>query len=490
MKKERLSIVMTAAECAPFAKAGGLGDVLGSLPQTIATQGVRVSVILPNYNFIGRQFKLKALKYQIKFEHDGAIDQCGLYYARLKGNPVDYYFIDHPLLSGDTIYRHSWRIQKNGGKAYSRSTTDIIRFSLFSKTVVEAIHQAAIPCDIIHCHDWHTALIPVFTDQLAVTKSYRYTKTIFTIHNLANQGIAYRDYIKSLGLRPDETPSLMEDYYDLDHQQLNCTKLGVLSADVVTTVSPTYAKQILTKEYGAGLESYLLRRKRDIHGVINGIDTALDPRTDPSITNYSIDNFQKGKSINKKSLQRFLGLRVMELPLYGAVSRLVAQKGFDILVSALRIFLKKEVQVVVLGSGDSAIEKKLAAFARQHPRTMAVRIGFDAHLAQRIYAAADFFLMPSRYEPCGLGQLIAMKYGAVPIVRATGGLTDTVHAGKTGMVFREYSSRALLKTLYGSSALYGKKKSWYTMVSRCMRQEFSWQKSARTYVKLYQKLLR
>ncbi len=485
----KLSIVMAAAECAPFARVGGLGDVIGSLPKALAKEGIQVSVLLPKYGFISeRRFGLKKIAPAIVVEEQEKKIHCALYSASGPG-PVRYFFLELPDFSGKTIYRHAWR-KRLVGNAYTRSSSDVLRFSLFSKAVVEAIHQAAIPCDIIHCHDWHTAFVPIFADELAVTKSYRYIKTVFTIHNLGNQGVAYREYIQRLGLAPDATPPLMEDYYDVDDARLNAMKLGILSSDAITTVSPTYAKQILTKEYGAGLESYLLRRKKDIHGVINGIDATFDPRTDPSITNYSIRNFDKGKSINKKSLQRFLGLRVRELPLYGAVNRLVAQKGFDILVSALRVFLKKDVQVVILGSGDPAIEKKITTFARKYPHTMAVRIGFDARLAQRIYAASDFFLMPSRYEPCGLGQLIAMRYGAVPIVRATGGLIDTVHHGKTGIIFKAFNAQALRNALAASLQLYRNKKNWYTMVERCMRQDFSWQKSARVYVKLYQELLR
>jgi len=375
--------------------------------------------------------------------------------------------------------------------AYSRSPIDVKRFSFFSQAVVEMIHQLPLPVDIIHCHDWHAALVPSYVDELAVTKSYRYTKTLLTIHNLANQGITPRTILKKLDLVSDITPYLMEDYYDHDGDVLNLMKLGILSADYINTVSPNYAKEILSKQYGANLEPFLKRRKKHLSGILNGIDlTFFDPAKDKYIyKKYTKKNWQSGKAINKKKLQISLKLPKSTAPMYGLVSRLVHQKGLDILVKSLQQFLKQDVQVVILGTGQPKIEQSFKNLAKKYPKKISASIDFDIGLAQKIYASSDFFLMPSRFEPCGLGQMIAMRYGTVPIVRATGGLKDTVDPEKTGVVFRPYSTAALSQALAYSLKLYNNQKKWYNIVSHCLQQDFSWDRSAKEYKKLYQKLI-
>lgn len=476
---------MAAAECAPFAKVGGLGDVVGSLPQALASLDVAVSVIIPKYGSIDeKKYRLQKRNGAVTFLYGKKNHRCSVYSARTPGSSVRYYFLDHPFFKSKAIYTDARSLRTKHNK-------DIERFTFFSHAVVEAIHQLRLPVDILHCHDWHTGLVPTFVDELAVTKSYPFTPTIYTIHNLPNQGITPRSFLPTTGLKPSDTPSLLEDYYDLDDNHLNLMKLGILAADKVTTVSPTYAKEVLTTEYGSGLESFLARRKRDLTGIVNGIDTGFfDPAKDTSLPyRYARSSVRAGKQKNKTSLQKKLGLSKSAEPLYGVVSRLVPQKGFDLLLQAAPTLLAGGAQIAVLGTGNPFIESGFKKLARQFPRQCAARIEFDEQLAHQLYAGSDFFLMPSRYEPCGLGQMIAMRYGTVPVVRATGGLADTVANGKTGFVFKPYTVTALTATLTHSARLYRNKKAWYTMVARCMQQDFSWDASAKEYIELYKKLL-
>lgn len=489
MRYTSLSVLFAAAECAPFAKVGGLGDVIGSLPQALAREGARVSVILPKYAFLSRLLKFSKIKRAVSIEYNGKQEMVEVYTAEIPHTGVIYYFIDHPILATNEIYASAKRLPKPRG-AYSRPQTDVVRFTFFSKAVVEAIEQLPLPCDVLHCHDWHTGYIPTFVDSLSVTHRYPNTPTIFTIHNLANQGIAMREIAARLGLHPDETPSLLEDYYDHDKHSLNAMKLGVLSSSLVTTVSPTYAQEVMTLEHGAGLALYLTRRKKHLYGILNGIDTNYyNPATDKHIfTTYTQKNVLKGKAANKQKLQKLLKLPKKNVPVYGLVSRLVPQKGLDILLQTLPEFFKNNIQVAILGAGEKILETALRKLARRYPKNMSVTIHFDIPTAQRIYAASDFFLMPSLFEPCGLGQMIAMRYGAIPIVRATGGLKDTVRDYYTGIVFTQYTETALLGALNRSLALYANKDAWYTVVARAMKQDFSWERSAREYIRLYKKI--
>lgn len=476
---KKLSIVFAAAECAPFAKVGGLGDVIGSLPQAIADAGCTVSVILPLYGTISRQqWGLK--KYgTIHFGRNKKKESCTIWKTTLPQNTVTYFFIEHALFKKKEIY-------KAGSVISSGIDPDIDKFAFYCEAVVETIQQIKIPADIIHCHDWHAALIPTFVDQLAVTKHYPFTKTVYTIHNLGNQGSTRRTVLRKLDLKMSE-PAIIEDYYDLDDKHLNLMKIGVLSADKITTVSPNYAMEIMTPEFGAGLESFLQRRKKDVSGILNGIDTKLfDPAADRSIAKkFSLKNWKQGKAVNKKSLQSSLALPQATVPVYGLVSRLVAQKGIDILIQSLEQFLLKNIQVVVLGTGEKALELQLDELAKRFPKKMKALIGFDLKIAQHIYAGSDFFLMPSRFEPCGLGQLIAMRYGTVPIVRSTGGLKDTVKHMQTGIIFSDYTSEALSHAFEESYALYANKKKYSDIAECSQKQNFSWESSAKKYLRLY-----
>lgn len=462
---------MAAAEAAPLVKVGGLGDVVGSLPIALKNLGVEVSIVLPFYGLIDTK------KYRPKLIYKN------LYKINFSG--LDIYLIKSPLFKSTKVYLGKRKYLKNG--KYTRGTRDIERFTFFSKAVVKAVKDGYIKTDIIHCHDWHTALIPSFIDEDNLD-----TKTLFTIHNLANQGIADLDILDYAGLHHDITPALMEDYYDRDGGKIDLMKVGILSADKITTVSPNYAYEILTKEYGEDLESYLIRRQKDLSGILNGLDIDFfDPSHDKLIyKKYSKNNFMACKAANKKYLQAISQLPNKDVPLFGLVTRLVKQKGLDILLPALDKILKTEdLQVVALGTGHKDYENGLASLAKKYPEKLKANITFDIKLAQQIYAGSDFFLMPSSFEPCGLGQMIAMRYGTVPIVRQTGGLKDTVKHNLTGLVFTKYNTLEMTKILQSALKLYKNKAKIKKMVNRDMNQDFSWDKSAKEYLNLYKKLL-
>lgn len=462
---------MAAAEAAPIVKVGGLGDVVGSLPLALKNLGVEASIILPFYGLIDTK------KYRPKLIYKN------LYKANFSG--LDIYLIKSPLFKSPKVYLGKRKYLKNG--KYTRGARDIERFTFFSKAVVEFVKNGQIKTDLIHCHDWHTALIPSFIDEYQLD-----TKTLFTIHNLANQGISGLDILDYAGLHHDITPALMEDYYDRDGDKIDLMKVGILSADKITTVSPNYAQEILTKEYGEDLESYLIRRKKDLSGVLNGIDiNFFDPSSDKLIhKKYSKNNFVVRKLANKKYLQHISKLPDKDVPLFGLVTRLVKQKGLDILLPALDKILKnQDLQVVVLGTGHKDYEKSLQILAKKYPKKLKANITFDIGLAQNIYAGSDFFLMPSSFEPCGLGQMIAMRYGTIPIVRQTGGLKDTVKHNLTGLVFAKYNILEMTKILESALQLYKNKAKIKQMAQRDMSQDFSWHKSAKEYLDLYKKLI-
>lgn len=478
MPNKKLDVLHIAAECSPFIKIGGLGDVLGSLPNSLATTGLKTAVLLPKYGVINnKKFGLKKVADNIMVNIGDHPKKVALYYTRLPKSKVDYYFLDHQIFSGKNVY----------GKA--NGVSSIERFTFFDKAAVEAIRQYLPRPAVIQAHDWHAGLIPTFIDQASQHYAgFHQIKTLFTIHNLAQQGQTARDLLDYINILPDQEPALMEDYYDDDY--LNLMKIAILSADLINAVSPNYAKEILTKKYGAGLETYLQRRRHDLSGILNGIDNnEFNPRSDKDIKyKFKNSNWLKGKALNKKQLLLTLGLPETKGPLYGLISRLTDQKGLDILLSALKKFLIKNVQVVILGTGSLTYHQQLKNLAKQFPNKLAVQLEFNLTLAKQIYAGSDLFMMPSAYEPCGLGQMIAMRYGSVPLVRETGGLKDTVQNGRTGFTFRNYSANTLAKTLNNSLEFYHRKKSWYTLVTNCLQENFSWDKSAQAYIKLYKQL--
>ncbi len=489
INKTKIKILFCAAEASPLAKVGGLGDVVGSLPKALSKIGLDASLILPFYGSVPKKYKVKLVKKDIVIEIDGQYDRFSIYQTKLPNSRVNVYLLKHKFFDSLEIYFGSKKIKFN-----QRIISDVERYTFFSKAVVEVIRALNWKIDIIHCHDWHTALVPTFVDEYSVKyQNFPNIKTLLTIHNLANQGISPLDILDYAGLHHDLTPAVMEDYYDQDGQVLDLMKIGILSADRINTVSPSYAKEILGKQYGEHLEKYLVRRTKHLSGIVNGIDDYFfDPSKDKSIyRKYNHKNFSAGKATNKEKLQKILSLKIeKQTPVFGLVTRLFAQKGLDILLPVLeKLLIAEKFQLVVLGSGLPDYEKAMLALQSKYPKKVAVKIGFDEHLAQRIYAASDFFLMPSAFEPCGLGQLIAMRYGTIPIVRATGGLKDTVD-NKSGLVFKNYTQNELEKIIKKALRLYTAPKMLNIMIKRNMQKDFSWKKSATHYVALYNKLLK
>ncbi|MBT4349645.1 glycogen synthase [bacterium] len=490
--KNKLSVLFVGAELAPLVKVGGLGDVMGALPKSLVKQGVNVSMIIPFYGVIdAKKFKTKLVKKNIKFNIDGQPAKFDLYQTFLPGTKIIIFLVKHKLFINKDIYVGGRRYMK--GRVYSRSIGDIERFVFFSKAVAETIRSMKWKIDVVHAHDWHTALLPTFIDEYSLEdKNFSNIKTLFTIHNLANQGISSLDIVDYGGLHHDLTPALMEDYYDKDGDKIDMMKIGILSADLINTVSPSYAKEILTKEYGEKLETYLLRRKKHLFGIVNGIDLDLfNPNKDKFIyKKYNAKNRKINKQFNKQALQAEMKLPKEDVPVLGLVSRLVNQKGLDILVPALdKLLAKQDVQVIILGTGQPEHEQAFKKLAKKYPTKLSANITFNIAMAQKIYAGSDFFLMPSAFEPCGLGQMMAMRYGTLPLVRATGGLKDTVKHSITGIVFKKYTQTAMRKALEQAIRLYKNKVKFNKMVSTAMRQDFSWDQSAKEYIKLYKKLI-
>jgi starch synthase len=482
MKEKKLKILFSAAELAPIAKAGGLGDVIGALPKNLIKLGCQIKIILPFYGFIDKKkYPIKKIGV-IKIATGNGGERASLWQTFIPKTKIPVILIGHKIFSGQSIYG-SERIQLKG--KYTRALNDIEKFSFFSHATLEAIKKINWQPDIIHCHDWHTASIPDYLKTIYKNdKFFKNTKTIYTIHNLANQGIALPEIIGFSKLNPD-LPIIKAD---LKNGDINFMVQGILGADLVTTVSPTYAKEILTHYEGAGLDNILQKRKKDLYGILNGIDTDFfNPAKDNLIKKkYSAASLDK-KMANKLALQKRLGLpQDKNIALIGFISRFVWQKGIELITPE---FSKLNCQFVFLGAGQPKYENHLKNLAKKYPKTFNAQIAFDEKLAHLIYAGADIFLVPSRFEPCGLTQMIAMRYGAVPIVRATGGLADTVN-NKVGFKFKNFNSGALYKELEKALNLfYNKPAEWKKLQINGMKKDFSWDKSAKEYLKLYKKVL-
>ena len=442
-------ILIAAAEVAPIAKVGGLGDVVGALPKALAKLKLNARIIAPFYGAIDRnKYQIKLIKQNIKI---GA-ESISLWQTNLPDSAVPIYLIDHNFFSGKKIYF----------TAIADGPTDIKKFVFFSQAILESAKAINFKPNIIHLNDWHTAAVATLLKTDYKTDSFfKQTKTLYTIHNLANQGLS-------------DSKNYMAE--------------GILNSDLINTVSPTYAKEILSKEYGAGLEKILNKRKNDLYGILNGIDADFfNPATDNLISQkYSLKNLEK-KTANKLAVQKELGLpQDKNTALAGLVTRFVWQKGLDLITEK---FSELNCQFIFLGTGEKRYEQTLLNLAKKFPRQFSVQIKFDEKLAHLIYAGADIFLMPSRFEPCGLGQMIAMRYGAVPIVRGTGGLADTVN-NKTGFTFKKYSGQELYKTINKALESYYKNKPlWLKLQINDLKQDFSWNKPAHEYLKLYKKMI-
>ena len=477
---KKMQIVFASAECAPFVKTGGLGDVAGSLPAALVRAGAEVIVMVPKYATIKDEYKAQMEHFSDFYMSLGWRNEyCGL--EKLERDGVTYMFIDNE--------RYFARDYPYG------FFDDGERFAFFSKAITESLQHlpAGFECDILHCNDWQTALAPVFLREFYQgLPLYDRVKTVFSIHNVAFQG--------------QFSDTVMEDILGVAHipaaaSQLRCDAcsinymLGALRyADAITTVSPTYANEIQTPEFGEGLDGVLRERSYALQGILNGIDVAgFDPATDKRIAaNYTVED-RSGKAVCKAKLQEELGLEVRDdRPLMVMVTRLTRQKGMDLVMYALDRILSGGVQVAVLGTGDRDYEDGLRYFQDKYPGTMAARIEFDPALSQRMYAAADMFLMPSKFEPCGLSQIIAMRYGTLPIVRETGGLKDTVipyneFTGEgTGFSFSNFNGDEMGDAVFRAARLFwDNRDAWNQLVTQAMSQDFSWTRSADKYLDLY-----
>lgn len=477
---KKMQIVFASAECAPFVKTGGLGDVAGSLPAALVRAGAEVIVMVPKYATIKDEYKSQMEHFSDFYVSLGWRNEyCGL--EKLEHDGVTYMFVDNE--------RYFARDYPYG------FFDDGERFAFFSKAITESLQHlpAGFECDILHCNDWQTALAPVFLREFYQgLPLYDRVKTVFSIHNVAFQG--------------QFSDTVMEDILGVAHipaaaSQLRCDAcsinymLGALRyADAITTVSPTYANEIQTPEFGEGLDGVLRERSYALQGILNGIDVAgFDPATDKRIAaNYTVED-RSGKAVCKAKLQEELGLEVRDdRPLMVMVTRLTRQKGMDLVMYALDRILSGGVQVAVLGTGDRDYEDGLRYFQDKYPGTMAARIEFDPALSQRMYAAADMFLMPSKFEPCGLSQIIAMRYGTLPIVRETGGLKDTVQpynefTGEgTGFSFSNFNGDEMGDAVFRAARLFwDNREAWNQLVTQAMSQDFSWTRSADKYLDLY-----
>lgn len=471
-----MKVLFVGGEASPFSKTGGLGDVLGSLPKALVAEGVDARVVIPKHKKTKEKFQ-KQLTYVTDFRVPVAYKEeyAGVETMELDG--VTFYFIDNEYYFGyrDTLYGHY---------------DDGERYGFFNDAVLRMLEEISFFPDIIHCNDWQTGLIPVMLkQQYSWKQEYKNIKTIFTIHNIAYQGVFSKDLMEYLNL----------DYTsDLEFQNsLNFLKTGIQTADFISTVSETYANEILHDYFAFRMNSVLETRKDDLYGIVNGIDyEQFNPKTDDSIVkNYSLYNYLKGKEANKAHLRDFFHMEHNDLPIIGMVSRLTEAKGFDIIRIIIEDLIKEnKLQMVLLGSGDSEIEYYYENLKQVYPNNIGVYIGYSDEMARKIYAGSDLFLMPSRFEPCGLAQLISLKYGTLPVVRKTGGLRDTIQPFNkftlegNGFGFENYDAGDLLHALKEATDAYYDKKTWKTLVRRALQEDFSWKQSALKYMNLYNKL--
>ncbi len=469
-----LKILIVSSEVAPFAKTGGLADVAGSLPKALAIQGNDVRVVLPRYRPIADLRTVTDFPVQVGDRKETCI-------AKSPGGTKDVpvYFVDnYHYFDRDRLYGYQ---------------DDAERFAFFNLSVIPLCDSLKFRPDVVHCNDWQSGFVPLMLRERGRTDAvWNETASVFTIHNLQYQGRFPKDTLRLLGFGDEYfTPGGVEFYGDVSFM-----KAGLLYSDVIGTVSQTYAKEIQTPQFGEGLDGVLRKRGSDLYGIVNGINYhEYDPSSDPRVFRTYDSRDLEGKRENKYALQRELGLPISDEPLVGMVSRLVDQKGLDILLKAMPEILSRQLQFVLLGSGDGSYEREFHSVASSHPGRVSVTTGFNGILAQRIYAGSDMFLMPSRFEPCGLGQLIAMRYGSIPVARKTGGIADTVSdydpssGTGTGFLFSRYSAEALVKALDRALEVYADRPAWSRLVREAMESDFSWNKSAALYTEVYMEAL-
>jgi starch synthase len=459
----KLKVLLASSEVVPFAKTGGLADVAGSLPLALEELGVDVRVIMPKYASVkaaGREAKI--------------------------GKSIPVYFVENDdYFNRKELY----------GDKFGDYKDNLDRFAFFSREILERCKKEKFAPDCIHCNDWQTALVPVYLNTL-----YKYdpffadTKVLYTIHNMAYQGIFSKEEFPKIGLDWGLFHINYFEFYD----KVNLMKAGLVYSDAISTVSPTYAKEILTQEFGCGLEGVLKTRENALSGILNGIDYNLwSPEKDAKIfKKYSVDSLQD-KYANKEMFQKEMGLKVdRNIPMFGMISRLADQKGADFVADIIGKMLNMKTQFVLLGTGDNKYHVIFEKIARKYPLCASISLKFDAVLAQKIYAASDMFFVPSRYEPCGLSQIISFKYGTIPVVRQTGGLKDTVRefdpkTGKgTGFTFIEPKSEDLFNAVKKSLSVYKDKPLWTSLVKSVMGLDYSWKASAKEYINLFNGIMK
>ena len=475
-------VLFVASECVPFVKTGGLADVVGSLPKYLDKQQFDVRVMLPKYMMIPDGFK-QNMQYKTHFymELNWRSQYVGVLETVVDG--ITFYFIDNDFYFA-------------GMKPYGNIYEDIEKFAFFSRACLSALPVIDFRPDIIHCHDWQTGLIPVYLhDSFQGGEFFRGIKTIMTIHNLKFQGIWDKKTVKNITGLGDYyfAPDKLEAYGDA-----NYLKGGIVYADYVTTVSDSYANEIKMPFYGEGLDGLMNAKSNRLIGIVNGIDyDEYNPETDPLIVqNYNAKNFRKEKGKNKRALQEELGLEVDDKKfMVGIVSRLTDQKGFDLIDYVIEEICAEDTQLVVLGTGEEKYEHLFRHFAWKYSNRVSANIFYSNERSHRIYAACDAFLMPSLFEPCGLSQLMSLRYGTVPIVRETGGLRDTVQPYNqyegtgTGFGFCNYNAHEMLATIrYAKDVYYNHKREWNKMIDRGMAADFSWAASAKKYEELYNRM--
>jgi starch synthase len=478
-----MKVALIASEVTPFAKTGGLADVLGSLSVVLEQLGNEIFVIAPAYRSVlqgGFALQQTPMQFSVSVADRKVPAEV---FASLIGNRVTIYFI-----RADQYFDREFLYSTPAGDYPDNSE----RFAFFSRAALELLRQR--PVDVIHCHDWQTALMTVYLK----TQAARYSeiaraKTVFTIHNLGFQGIFGAADWRLLDLDVAFlTPQFLEFYGNI-----NLLKGALIFADKLTTVSPSYAAEILTPEQGFGLEGVLRQRADDLVGILNGVDYQLwNPWTDPFLTDHYGENSLSQKNACKEKLRHRVGLPSREdIPIVGMITRLTPQKGVDLVEAILESMMERDLQLILLGNGDTRYEDSFRAAMARFPDQIAVRIGFDDPLAHQIEAGADIFLMPSLYEPCGLNQMFSLKYGTIPVVRAVGGLKDTVQQchvsaeSGTGFLFEPYTPEALLSTLDECLAVYQNRPAWRALQRRAMAMDFSWNRSAKNYTDLYQRLM-
>lgn len=473
-----LNVVIAAPEAVPFAKTGGLADVAGSLPAALSRLGCRVVLFMPFYRQVAEKgFELEPTGIEVAVPMGRRVVRAEALLGHHQGVPA--YFIKR-----DEFFDRSYLYGTPEGDYFD----NLERFAFFSRAVLEVIKARNLSPDIIHCNDWQTGLIPAYLkDMYRGEPVFSKTATVFTVHNIAYQGQFPANLYDATGLGFQLfNPEGLEFW-----GSINLLKSGLVFSEAITTVSKAYSREIQTPEYGYGLEGVLRKRKETVFGILNGVDyTEWDPETDPAIPqNYSAADL-KGKSACRKKLLKAFGLKVKaKTLLIGMITRLADQKGMNILAEAVPELMEMDIALVILGSGDKSHQEMLLDLARRYPERLSVKIAFDSGLSHLVEAGADAFLMPSRYEPCGLNQIYSLKYGTVPIVRATGGLDDTVRdyseEDGNGFKFKEYSASALVRKVAEAVEVFSRKKSWTELQGRGMAENFSWDEAAAKYLEAY-----